>query len=86
MYVDWLVPSFARYAKNMGLAGFLVWTIDTDDFRPRCYDEPFHLVKSMKEGFNLPADGILPVRFLRAKDNKTLKKEKNRRHTVILVT
>ncbi|KAK8374967.1 hypothetical protein O3P69_011314 [Scylla paramamosain] len=50
----------ARYAKNMGLAGFLVWTIDTDDFRPRCYDQPFHLVKSMKEGFSLPADNNLP--------------------------
>ncbi|XP_071539679.1 chitinase-3-like protein 1 [Panulirus ornatus] len=51
----------ARYAKNMGLAGVVVWTIDTDDFHPMCYNEPFHLVKNMKRALEAPADGNLPV-------------------------
>ncbi|XP_068221164.1 chitinase-3-like protein 1 isoform X2 [Palaemon carinicauda] len=45
----------ARQAKNKGLAGIMVWQIDTDDFHPRCYDEAFHLIKSMKNAFAEPA-------------------------------
>ncbi|XP_066937419.1 chitinase-3-like protein 1 [Macrobrachium rosenbergii] len=45
----------ARQAKNKGLAGIMVWQIDTDDFRPRCYDESFHLIKTMKKAFAEPA-------------------------------
>ncbi|XP_042225396.1 chitinase-3-like protein 1 [Homarus americanus] len=47
----------ARYAKNMGLGGVLVWTLDTDDFHPLCYDEPFHLIQNMKRALSTPADG-----------------------------
>nr|ACR23314.1 chitinase 4 precursor [Penaeus vannamei] len=43
----------ARYAKNMGLAGVMAWTIDTDDFRPNCYHEKFHLLNSIKRAFAL---------------------------------
>ncbi|XP_063610181.1 chitinase-3-like protein 1 [Penaeus indicus] len=50
----------ARFAKNMGLSGVLVWTIDTDDFHPRCYNEDFHLLRSMKSALELPADGQFP--------------------------
>ncbi|XP_042888796.1 chitinase-3-like protein 1 [Penaeus japonicus] len=50
----------ARYAKNMGLSGILVWTVDTDDFLPRCYNEDFHLLRSMKRALEQPADGFLP--------------------------
>ncbi|XP_047477009.1 chitinase-3-like protein 1 [Penaeus chinensis] len=38
----------ARYARNMGLAGVMAWTIDTDDFKPSCYDEKFHIIHNMK--------------------------------------
>lgn len=54
----------ARYAKNMGLSGILVWTVDTDDFIPRCYNEDFHLLRNMKRALEEPADGILPVSHL----------------------
>nr|AFC60662.1 chitinase [Pandalus japonicus] len=47
----------ARQAKNKGLSGIMVWQIDTDDFQPRCYDKPFHLINSMKEAFAEPAGG-----------------------------
>lgn len=45
----------------MGLGGVVVWTIDTDDFIPRCYDEQFHLVRNMRRALEEPADGQLPV-------------------------
>ncbi|XP_076044184.1 chitinase-3-like protein 1 [Oratosquilla oratoria] len=46
----------ARYAKNLGYAGVMVWTIDTDDFRSTCHRRKFHMIKTMKEAFSLPAD------------------------------
>lgn len=54
----------ARFAKNMGLSGVLVWTVDTDDFHPRCYNEDFHLLRSMKRALDAPADEEFPVRAL----------------------
>ncbi|ROT67642.1 chitinase 4 precursor [Penaeus vannamei] len=50
----------ARYAKNMGLAGVMAWTIDTDDFRPNCYHEKFHLLNSIKRAFALAPVSTLP--------------------------
>ncbi|XP_064103794.1 acidic mammalian chitinase-like [Macrobrachium nipponense] len=47
----------ARYAKNMGLAGMMVWQIDTDDFRPECSSEPFPLINALKRAFAQPAGG-----------------------------
>nr|AKP18003.1 chitinase 4 [Eriocheir sinensis] len=47
----------ARYARNLGLAGVLVWQIDTDDFQPFCYSEPFHLIRQMKRALQEPAGG-----------------------------
>ncbi|XP_071539408.1 chitinase-3-like protein 1 [Panulirus ornatus] len=44
----------ARLAKNEGLAGIMVWTIDTDDFRSECYSEPFYLIKRMKRALHKP--------------------------------
>lgn len=47
----------ARYARNFGLAGILVWQIDTDDFQPFCYEEPFHLIRQMRRALELPQGG-----------------------------
>ncbi|XP_066937417.1 chitinase-3-like protein 1 [Macrobrachium rosenbergii] len=47
----------ARYAKNLGLAGVAVWTMDEDDFHGHCYDETFHLIKHMKKALDKEAGG-----------------------------
>ncbi|KAK7076872.1 Cht9p [Halocaridina rubra] len=49
----------ARFARNMGISGILIWQIDTDDFHPICYEEPFKIVNEAKRGF-ATADGIFP--------------------------
>ncbi|KAK7016749.1 Cht9p, partial [Halocaridina rubra] len=41
-----------QYAKAMGLAGTMVWSLETDDFSGLCSDRKFHLIKSMGEGYN----------------------------------
>nr|AWU46592.1 chitinase 4 [Scylla paramamosain] len=47
----------ARYARNLGLAGVMVWQIDTDDFKPLCQQEKFHLINQMKRAIQKPAGG-----------------------------
>ncbi|KAK8736986.1 hypothetical protein OTU49_004753, partial [Cherax quadricarinatus] len=41
----------ANYAKDHNLAGMMVWSIDTDDFRGDCNARPYDLIKSMAETF-----------------------------------
>jgi len=40
----------AQYARQQGLAGAMVWSIETDDFHGRC-GRPFDLIRSMREAF-----------------------------------
>ncbi|XP_064103793.1 acidic mammalian chitinase-like isoform X2 [Macrobrachium nipponense] len=47
----------ARYVKNLGLAGVVIWTMDEDDFHGMCYDETSHLIKHMKEALDKEAGG-----------------------------
>lgn len=54
-FTNYILSPQARYAKNLGLAGVLIWQIDTDDFQPFCYEEPFHLVNEVKRALELPA-------------------------------
>ncbi|CAL4118675.1 unnamed protein product [Meganyctiphanes norvegica] len=44
------VATKAAYAKNKGLAGTMVWSLETDDFKGLC-GRPFDLVKTMVENF-----------------------------------
>merc|ERR1711970_1603890 len=46
----------AKFARNKGLGGVIVWTIDTDDFLPACYEEQFHLIRSAREAWKEPVD------------------------------
>ncbi|XP_071539684.1 chitinase-3-like protein 1 isoform X2 [Panulirus ornatus] len=41
----------AEYAREHGLAGMMVWSIETDDFHGACHSRPFHLTKTMEETF-----------------------------------
>ncbi|XP_027225091.2 chitinase-3-like protein 1 [Penaeus vannamei] len=41
----------AKYAKDMGLAGTMVWSVETDDFRGLCHSRTFNLIKTMVEAF-----------------------------------
>nr|AWU67213.1 putative chitinase [Crangon crangon] len=47
----------ARYAKNLGLAGVVAWTMDEDDFHPTCYEDAFHLINTIKKALDKPAGG-----------------------------
>ncbi|XP_050706154.1 chitinase-3-like protein 1 [Eriocheir sinensis] len=47
----------ARYAENRGLAGLMVWSIDTDDFRGKC-GHKFNLIKTLRETY--PGRDIIP--------------------------
>ncbi|XP_076044172.1 chitinase-3-like protein 1 [Oratosquilla oratoria] len=46
----------ARFAKNLGYAGLMVWTIDTDDFQSSCSGRSFDMIRTMTDAFKLPAD------------------------------
>merc|ERR1712002_232486 len=46
----------AKYARNMGVAGVMVWTIDTDDFRGRCHPEANILIKTAKRALAEPPE------------------------------
>ncbi|KAG7167285.1 Acidic mammalian chitinase-like 6 [Homarus americanus] len=48
----------ASYAKEHNLAGMMVWSIDTDDFRGDCNARPYDLIKTMVETFS---GGIITV-------------------------
>ncbi|MCI3751418.1 glycosyl hydrolase family 18 protein [Escherichia coli] len=41
----------AEYAKSKGLAGTMVWSVETDDFRGLCHNRKYHLIKTMVEVF-----------------------------------
>ncbi|KAK4287587.1 hypothetical protein Pmani_039342 [Petrolisthes manimaculis] len=42
----------AAYAKEKNLAGMMVWSIETDDFKGKCHSREFHLIKTMVEAFS----------------------------------
>ncbi|KAG0711283.1 Acidic mammalian chitinase [Chionoecetes opilio] len=44
------VKTKAEYAKAHGLAGMMVWSVETDDFKGKC-GRPFNLIKTMVETF-----------------------------------
>ncbi|KAK8378535.1 hypothetical protein O3P69_011199 [Scylla paramamosain] len=44
------VKTKANYAKEHGLAGMMVWSIETDDFKGKC-GRTFNLIKTMVETF-----------------------------------
>jgi len=46
-----------EWALEMGLAGGMVWSLETDDFLGQCHGEPFILVKTIVRALN---GGIIP--------------------------
>nr|AFC60660.1 chitinase [Pandalus japonicus] len=42
----------AQYALDKGLAGCMVWSVETDDFHGKCHGEPFPLMTSIVETLN----------------------------------
>ncbi|XP_037779758.1 endochitinase-like [Penaeus monodon] len=50
-----------QYARSQGLAGTMVWSLETDDFSGSCTGRPYNLIRSMNEGFlNLPFSTPVP--------------------------
>jgi chitinase len=47
----------ANYAKANKLGGMMIWSIDTDDFRGGCYDQPYPLLFAINKVFGFPAGG-----------------------------
>lgn len=41
----------ASYAREKGLVGAMVWSVETDDFRGLCHPRPFELIKTIVETF-----------------------------------
>ena len=44
------VKEKAEFAKKLGLAGVMVWSIDTDDFRNTCDQGKYPLLKALNIG------------------------------------
>jgi len=42
----------AEYTRNMDLGGAMVWSLETDDFRGKCHDEPWILLKTIVNTMN----------------------------------
>ncbi|XP_063611831.1 acidic mammalian chitinase-like [Penaeus indicus] len=54
-------PLTGQYARSQGLAGTMVWSLETDDFSGSCTGRPYNLIRSMDEGFqNLPFSTPVP--------------------------
>lgn len=51
----------AQYAKAMGLAGGMVWSIETDDFRGLCGEGKYPLLNAIKRVFLSPGIPELPM-------------------------
>ncbi|XP_069978338.1 chitinase-3-like protein 1 [Penaeus vannamei] len=50
-----------QYARSQGLAGVMVWSLETDDFSGSCTGRPYNLIRSMTEGFlDLPFSTPVP--------------------------
>ncbi|XP_066937421.1 chitinase-3-like protein 1 [Macrobrachium rosenbergii] len=41
----------AKYIRDKGLAGVMIWSIETDDFKGKCHGRTFHLTKTLYETF-----------------------------------
>jgi chitinase len=48
----------AEFALELGLAGGMVWSLETDDFTGHCYGEPFILIKTIARTLN---GGVIPT-------------------------
>ncbi|XP_042855923.1 chitinase-3-like protein 1 isoform X2 [Penaeus japonicus] len=50
-----------QYARSQGLAGMMVWSLETDDFSGSCSGRPYNLIRTMEEGFlDLPFSTPVP--------------------------
>jgi chitinase len=43
-----------EFAKGQNMAGVLIWSLDTDDFRGSCSGEKFPLLKTIQKTFAKP--------------------------------
>lgn len=50
----------AKYAKAMGLAGGMIWSVETDDFKGICGDGKYPLLNAIKRVFQEPTIPELP--------------------------
>src|SRR5581483_12379307 len=50
----------AKYIKAMGLAGGMVWSVETDDFQGKCHGEKYPLLKAINRAFESDV-GPIPV-------------------------
>ncbi|XP_022662425.1 chitinase-3-like protein 1 [Varroa destructor] len=51
----------ARFAKSLGLAGGMVWSIETDDFKGKCHGYRYPLISAINRVFAEPGIPDLPV-------------------------
>jgi len=54
------IQSKSEYAYDQGLAGVMVWSIDTDDFLGMCNGPKFPLLRTINHALHMREAGISP--------------------------
>ena len=59
----------SEFAFDQGLAGVMIWSIDTDDFTGNCFGTKFPLLRAINNALYLRANGINGVKERSGADN-----------------
>ncbi|KAH6937736.1 hypothetical protein HPB50_003743 [Hyalomma asiaticum] len=55
------ITAKVEFAKAMGLAGGMVWSIETDDFHGKCHGIKFPMLSTINQVFAMGGPGIIPT-------------------------